>query len=60
MNVFSCLSPYTERNNQTRLLEELVNEDSLQVVTLIISDKNLNVKCRQKIAEAVIEQQRRI
>ncbi len=58
MNVFSCFSHSKERNNQKRLSEELAHEDSIQILTLMITDKKLNIKGRQKIAEAVIELQR--
>lgn len=56
MNFFSCFSRYKSKHQKKLIYNQLIDDDSLQILNLMITDNNLNVQCRQKLAEAVIEQ----
>lgn len=58
MCVLSCFSRIRDKYSQKSLYNPRSDDDTLQILNLMIADNNLNIKCRQKLAEALIEQKR--
>lgn len=57
-DLLSCFSRAQEKYHQTLFYEKLSDKDRLQLLNIMVTDDNLNIWCRQKLAEAVIEQKR--
>jgi len=58
MKLFACFSRNQTITQRKLIYKQLTTKDNLYILRLMITDKSFTTKCRQKLAEAIVEQER--